>query len=127
MLARFLVGKPRLSYLDERPVRARRAQEGLPPVRVVDVDVHELISGALELVDRRLDVVRLKGDVVKAFPVAIEEAGQEAVAERLQELDLVSARKPQLYPAPRAIRVAAHQVLAAEHVAVQRKRRLDRA
>jgi hypothetical protein len=38
-------------------------------------------------------------------------------AERLEQLHLAAVREPDLKPAP-AVRVAAHQVLAAERVAV---------
>ena len=78
------------------------------------------------MLDRRLDVVRLEGHVVKALAARVEELREEALAERLEQLDLAAARKAQLEPAPGVPRVAAHQVLAAEPVAIEPQRGLDR-
>ena len=63
---------------------------------------------------------------MKALPVAVEEARQEALAERLKQLDL-AAPESAAESSASFLQVAAHQVLAAEGVAVERQRGLDRA
>jgi hypothetical protein len=68
----------------------------------------------------------LKGDVVEALAVALEEAGKEAVPERLEQLDLSPAGIAELHPTPSLSHIPTHEVLAAEGIAVQRDRRLDR-
>src|SRR4029079_13524415 len=114
----------RLGDLDQRPVRLRGSQERFLPMRALGIDVHQLVPAALQLSNRLPDVVGLEGDVVQTLPVAVEEARQEALSKRLQQLDL-PAGKAQLNPAPASIRVAPHQILAPKGVAVERQRRLD--
>ena len=88
--------------------------------------VDQLHAEALEMLDRGVDVVGLEGHVVHALSALLEEPRQEALAERLQQLDLAAAGKAQLHPAPRVRDVTAHQVFAAEAVAVELQGRLDR-
>jgi hypothetical protein len=64
---------------------------------------------------------------MQALAVALQEAGQEPIPERLQQLHLSATREPKLDPAPGPARVAPHQVLAPEGVAIERQGRLDRA
>jgi hypothetical protein len=69
-------------------------------VGIVEAHVDKLGALALDLGDRGADVVGLEGDVVEALAVALEEAGKEAVPERLEQLDL----SPPGYSPPRASR-----------------------
>src|SRR5215212_5843454 len=111
--------------LDERAVGSGGPEESLLPLLAVEVDVHELVPERAHVLDRRLDVVRLEGDVVKALAALLEETGQESLPERLEQLDLAAVRELHLDPAPR-VGVATHQVLAAERVAVELQRVSDR-
>ena len=77
-------------------MRFRGPQECLFPVRVVEVDIHQLEALGAQLRDGCMDVVRLERDVVEALAARVEELREKALAEGFQQLDLAAARKPEL-------------------------------
>src|SRR5439155_1865865 len=72
------------------------------------------------------DVVGLERHVMQSLPAGVEEPREEPLAQGLEQLHLPAAWEAQLEPSPRVL-IAAHQVLAAEAVAIELERLPDRA
>src|SRR5687768_15746461 len=100
-------------------------------MRVLEVDVHELEPTRAHMIDRGPDVVGLQRDVVQALAPRIEELGEEAVGDRLEQLDDAPAGKAHLVPPPRPPGIPAFygsvgEMAGAQSISEESERGIDR-